>query len=411
MLARRYINPSGHWRLGLKVANSSQGIVCNKFIFVAGQVDLDERTKVRHPGDLAAQATGAMAYLGRVLAGAGADMGDLVKLTVFYLSDGSIDEDDLLRHLGGCLGPLSGPGPAVTAVPLPGLAYPGMLIEIEGIAMRHPNGQRLGRVAAWSPECQHHLPPPFSLALRCEELIFTSAITSRDARGAIAHSGDIAAQSRVMLGQLNQLLRLLGADLDDTVKTNVFNVDGGSKASWAEPALIRAGHYREPGPAATGITLPRLWPAGVMTKNDVIAMRGVDGSRLPRTHVWPDNHWDWTVHLPYRHGVRCGDLVFLGGQVPLAPDAAVLASGDMVAQTRIAMDYIGRILSELGMGFGHVVKVNSFYTGAVGEEILRPNVETRFSYFPAQGPTSTGVPVTSLAYEGMLTEIDIIAMA
>jgi enamine deaminase RidA (YjgF/YER057c/UK114 family) len=410
MLPRRYVNPSGHWRLGLKVANSSQGIVCNKFIFVAGQVDLDDRTKVRHPGDLAAQATGAMAYLAGVLAGAGADMGDLVKLTVFYLSDGSIDEDDLLRHLGGCLGPLSGPGPAVTAVPLPGLAYPGMLIEIEGIAMRHPNGQRLARVAAWSPECQH-LPPPFSPALRCDELIFTSAITTRDARGAVAHGGDIAAQSRVMLGHLSELLRLLGADLDDTVKTNVFNVDGGSKASWAEPALIRAGHYREPGPAATGITLPRLWPAGVMTKNDVIAMRGVDGSRLPRTHVWPDNHWDWTVHLPYRHGVRCGDLVFLGGQVPLAPDAAVLAPGDMVAQTRIAMDYIGRILSELGMGFGHVVKVNSFYTGAVGEEVLRPNVETRFSYFPAQGPTSTGVPVTSLAYEGMLTEIDIIAMA
>jgi enamine deaminase RidA (YjgF/YER057c/UK114 family) len=410
MLARQYINPSGHWRLGLKVANSSQGVVCNKFIFVAGQVDLDERTKVRHPGDLAAQATGAMAYLGRVLAGAGADMGDLVKLTVFYLSDGSIDEDDLLRHLGGCLGPLSGPGPAVTAVPLPGLAYPGMLIEIEGIAMRHPNGQRLARVAAWTPGCQH-LPPPFSPALRCDELIFTSAITTRDARGAIAHAGDIAAQSRVMLGHLNELLRLLGADLDDTVKTNVFNADGGTKASWAESALIRAGHYREPGPAATGITLPRLWPAGVMTKNDVIAMRGVDGSRLPRTHVWPDNHWDWTVHLPYRHGLRCGDLVFLGGQVPLAPDAAVLAPGDMVAQTRIAMDYIGRILNEFDMGFGHVVKLNSFYTGAVGEEVLRPNVETRFSYFPAQGPTSTGVPVTTLAYEGMLTEIDIIAMA
>jgi enamine deaminase RidA (YjgF/YER057c/UK114 family) len=410
MLPRRYISPPGHWRLGLKSTNNSQGIVCNKMIFVAGQVDLDEHTQVRHPGSLTAQVTGAMEYVGRVLAAAGADMADLVKLTIFYVSDGGVDEDDLLRHLAVCLGATAGPGPAVTAVPVPNLAYPGMLIEIEGIAMRDPNGQCLARASAWSPDCPS-LPPPFSQALRCEEMIFTSSVSARDGQGKVAHPGDIAAQSYVMLRRLNGLLGQLGADLDDVVKINLFNVDGGTKASWAEPALIRASHYREPGPVATGLSFPRLWPAGVMTKNDVIAMRGVDGSRLPRSHVWPDGHWDWTVHLPYRHGLRCGDLVFLGGQVPLAPDAAVLAPGDMVAQTRISMDYIGRILGELGLGFGHVVKVNSFYVGDVGEEVLRPNAETRFSYFPANGPTSTGVPVPNLAYEGMLTEIDIVAMA
>lgn len=409
MLPRRYINPSGHWRLRLASTNASQGIVCNRFVFVAGQVDLDERTRVRHPGDLRAQATGAMEYVAHVLAGAGADMADLVKLTVFYVSGGTVDEDDLLRHLAGCLGPHSGPGPAVTAVPLPVLAYPDMRIEIEGIAMRHPNGQRLPRAAAWSPEGPP-LPLPFSQALRCDEMIFTSAVSARDAQGTIEQPGDIAGQSRVMLGRLDRLLGQLGADLQDAVKTNLFNADGGTKASWAEPALIRAAHYREPGPAATGITVPRLWPAGLMTKNDIIAMRGPDGSRLPRTHVWPDNHWDWTVHLPYRHGLKCGDLVFLGGQVPLAPDATVLAPGDMVAQTRLSMDYIGRILAELGLGYGHVVKVNSFYAGDVGEDVLRPNAETRFSYFPATGPTSTGVPVPTLAYEGMLTEIDVVAM-
>jgi enamine deaminase RidA (YjgF/YER057c/UK114 family) len=410
MLPRRYINPPDHWRLGLKSTNNSQGILCNKMIFVAGQVDLDAQTKLRHPGSLAAQATGAMDYVARVLAGAGADLADLVKLTVFYVGDGSMDEDGLLRHLAGCMGPLPGPGPAIAAVPLQSLAYPGMLIEIEGIAMRHPNGPRLPRVAAWSPEC-HGLAHPFSHALRCEEMIFTSAITSRDAKGRIAHEGDLAQQCYVTLRRLTQLLGQLGADLDDVVKINLFNADGGTKASWEESALIRAAHYREPGPAATGITIPGLWPAGVMTKCDVIAMRAADASRLPRVHVWPDGHWDWTVHLPYRHGLRCGDLVFLGGQVPLGPDAAVLAPGDMVAQTRIAMDYIGRVLADLDLGFEHVVKVSSFYIGGTGEEVLRPNAETRFSYFPAQGPTSTGVPVPNLAYEGMLTEIDIVAMA
>jgi enamine deaminase RidA (YjgF/YER057c/UK114 family) len=410
MLPRRYISPSGHWRLGPSVTNNSQGIVCGDMIFIAGQVDLDERNQLQHFGDLEAQTDAAMKFVGRVIDDAGAETSDLVKLTIFYVSDRGVDEDDLLRHVAGCLGSIAGPGPAVTAIPLPGLAHPGMMIEIEGIAMRHPNGQRLPRASAWSPDCAF-LPSPFSQALRCGDMIFASAVSARDQHGRIADPGDIAAQSEIMLRRLNGLLGQLGADLDDVVKTNVFNVDGGTKASWEQSALIRARHYREPGPAATGLSFPRLWPEGVMTKNDVIAMRGADGRRLPRIHVWPDRHWDWTVHLPYRHGLRCGDLVFIGGQVPLDPKAKVLAPGDMVAQTRISMDYIGRVLGELCLGFGHVVKVNSFYAGDVGVEVLLPNLETRFSYFPAQGPTSTGVPVPNLAYERVLTEIDVVAIA
>ena len=94
----------------------------------------------------------------------------------------------------------------------------------------------------------------------------------------------------------------------------------------------------------------RLWPEGAMVLNDVIAMRGLDGARLPRRTAWPSGHWDWPVHLPYRHGLVCGDLAFLGGQVSLTPEAEVIAPGDMVAQTTHAMNYIGRVLGELGLG-------------------------------------------------------------
>ena len=107
-----------------------------------------------------------------------------------------------------------------------------------------------------------------------------------------------------------------------------------------------------------------------MLRNDVIAMRGSDGSRLPRSHVWPTGHWDWPVHLPYRHGVRCGDLVFLGGQVSLAPDGEVLQAGDMVAQTTTAMDFIGKVLGDFGLTFDNVIKVNAFYVGSAGPEEL-----------------------------------------
>lgn len=408
MLPRRAIRPEGHWGLG-PAASYSQGLSCGGFVFVSGQVDLDPAGAVRNAGDLTAQCANAAAYLGNVLAGAGADFGDLVKLTLFYVSDGDVHEGDLLDHLAACLGPLDGPGPAVMLIPLPVLALPGMAIEIEAIAMRDLNGPRLKRAAAWDPEAPR-LPPPFSQALRCGEMLFSSGLSALDANGRARAAGDLAAQSRLVLPRIDALFRQLGGDLRDAVKTNVFNVEPGTQQDWAEPALIRAANFREPGPAATGISLPRLWPEGVMVRNDVIAMRGADGGRLPRRHAWPTDHWDWPVHLPYRHGVACGDLVFLGGQVSLAPDAQVIDPGDMAAQTRRAMDNIGRVLAELGLGFENVVKLNTFYAGGAGLEALEENASVRAPYFAQRpGPTSTGVPVPYLAYQDMLIEIDLVA--
>ena len=96
----------------------------------------------------------------------------------------------------------------------------------------------------------------------------------------------------------------------------------------------------------------------------------------------------------------------------LAPDAGVIDPGDIVSQTHRAMDYIGKILAEFGLGFEHVVKLNTFYCGEPGKDELMKNCQARFSRFTEQpGPVSTGVPVPYLAYQDMLIEIDLIAMA
>ncbi len=409
MLPRSALSPNDHWWVGLDV-NNSHGVRCGPMIFIAGQVDLDAKAVQQNPGDLMAQLKRSMSHIARVLEEGGAQLCDLVKVTAYYVSDGSVDEHAVLEALAQCLGAQSCPGPVVTLVPIPALAFPGMEIEIEGIAMRGQNGERLARTAAFDPSCSS-LPPPFSQALRCGEMLFTSAITAEDADGVLSGAGSLTAQSSIVLPKIDGLLRQLGGDLQDAVKTNVFNVEPGTAEEWSAPALTRAAFYNEPGPAATGISVPVLWPKGVMLRNDVIAMRGLDGSRMTRRHVWPSGHWDWPVHLPYRHGIACGDLVFLGGQVALSPDGGVLEPGDMTAQTGIAMQNIGKVLAELGLGFDNVVKINAFYSGSAGTDQLKENAEIRFSNFPnAPGPASTGVPAPYLAYEDMVIEIDIIAM-
>ena len=141
MSARRPDNAN----LRIETTHSS-GVRVGEMVFVGGQVDIGARGRVLHPGDLPAQAEAAVDSVESVLEELGADIEDVVKLVVFYVSGGEVDEAALLARLRRRF--RSEPPPACTAVPLPALAYPGMMVEIECIAMRGSDGGRLPRRAA-----------------------------------------------------------------------------------------------------------------------------------------------------------------------------------------------------------------------------------------------------------------------
>ena len=223
-------------------------------------------------------------------------------------------------------------------------------------------------------------------------MLFTSGQSAEEENGAIPAAGNLVEQSYIVLDKLQRLLQGLGADLFDAVKANVFNVEPGQQEEWKAAALVRAAHYREPGPAATGLSLPRMQKDGSMLRYDVIAMRGEDGARLPRETAWPSGHWDWPVHLPYRHGLRVGDLVFLGGQVSLTSEGAVIDPGQMQKQTETAMINIEKVLAEFGLGLENIVKINAFYVGTRGEKDLHENASVRSRYYRGPGPATTGIP-------------------
>ena len=139
MLPRWAITPDGHWSVGLGI-NHNHCIRCGRMIFIGGQVDLDMDANQLNPGDLHAQAARSMVHVATLLAEAGAEMADLVKLTVFYVSDGSVDETDLLDRLADEMGDVQGPGPAITLVPLEALVFPGM--ENRDRRSRHARPER-----------------------------------------------------------------------------------------------------------------------------------------------------------------------------------------------------------------------------------------------------------------------------
>jgi len=383
-VSRSHSWPDEHWNWPIPVTHK-HGLRHGNLCFVGGQVDLSPEGVVRHHGDLDAQLPVVIGHLRRVLDGLGVTLAALVKIVVFYVNDGTVDEQTLLDRVAG---ELAACRPAVTTVPVPYLAYPGMLVEIEGVAA----SGRVDRVGDG----------PFPAAVRCGDLIWTSA---QDASGP-----DIVAQSERMMQRLDQVLGAFGADLSDVVKFDGYYVGEGTAEDWEVAARVRARYFPEPGPAATGLPLPRLDRLDRLIKMDVWAMRSPDGARLPRRHCWPEGHWDWPIHLPYKHGCACQGMIFVGGQVSLTPRGEVIDPGQLEAQTRTAMRNIERVLAGLGAGIDDVVKVNAFYVGDGSGDDLHANLAIRSACFTEPGPATTGVSLPTLAYRDMLIEIEVIAM-
>ena len=68
---------------------------------------------------------------------------------------------------------------------------------------------------------------------------------------------------------------------------------------------------------------------------------------MEKRHCWPEGHWNWPVKLVHKHGLRCGEMVWIGGQVDMTPDGRVLNAGDLALQTRCVMGHVARVLEGL----------------------------------------------------------------
>ncbi|SMC13698.1 hypothetical protein ROA7745_03555 [Roseovarius aestuarii] len=398
-MRKRHSWPEGHWNWPVRLTHQ-HGVRAGQMIFTGGQVDLDADGNVRNPGNIYQQCDAAMAYLADVLKDLDAGLEDLVRLVVYFVGDAET-ESCLLKQLADILDDRA--RPVVNLIALPELCYPQMMIEIEGVAMRTEDGRTVPRTCLHLPDMPF-LSPAFSHLVVAEDMIFTGDLSAIAPDGRVAAPGDVAAQTEFMMEQLSKALAAAGAGISDVVKLNVFYVGSGAAEDWEKPAKIRAGYFPDPGPAPTGMPVPRFPDPEVMTKIYVTAMRG------EKTYAWPDGHWDWTTPLPYKHGNRCGQMIHVGGQVSLDSEAQVIDPGDMVAQTRRAMDNVAKVLADLGAGLDDVVKVTTHYQGNASAEALHENLLIRSNSYTEPGPATTGIPMPALVYPDMVIEIEVTAM-
>src|SRR3546814_3622291 len=65
---------------------------------------------------------------------------------------------------------------------------------------------------------------------------------------------------------------------------------------------------------------------------------------------------------PYSQAVRCGDTVYMSGQIPIDPATGELVAGDIAAQARRAFDNLGAVCEAAGGSLDDVARVGLYLT-------------------------------------------------
>jgi enamine deaminase RidA (YjgF/YER057c/UK114 family) len=118
------------------------------------------------------------------------------------------------------------------------------------------------------------------------------------------------------------------------------------------------------------------------------------------------------MHRPtgYTHVVEvtAGRPVYRSGQVALARDGDLVGPGDIGAQTRQVFENLRTALESVGAGFEQVVQLNYHLLDATQLPAVR---EVRDRYVDtARPPASTAVEVRRLAVDGLLIEVEAVAI-
>jgi enamine deaminase RidA (YjgF/YER057c/UK114 family) len=128
----RRINPTT-WSLALGYDQGQLRSAPQAILTIAGQGPTDERGRLLHEGDVAAQLALAMANVEAVLDEAGMALADLASLRVHVtdIAAALAVHDTVVEHLSS-----HGATPPTTVVEVNRLAVPGMAVQIDGLAIR-----------------------------------------------------------------------------------------------------------------------------------------------------------------------------------------------------------------------------------------------------------------------------------
>ena len=340
------------WDVPLKQSHDLSGST-DSVVTVGGTGDFDSAGALRNPGKLLAQIPGAVANLEASLNDEVCGLRDVVRVKAFCTC---VDANEYWAALAALAKLLpADPAPAIIVHPVPLQPFDGQKIQLQGLAVpgwREAHDIRVVESRVPSPVASLFERTTLTEGLRAGEFIALAGQSALDENAQAPHKDGIE-QTHVMFERLGSVLTQLGASFQDSVKKEGYYF-GTTMEEWAAMAKVRASYFHEPGPVATVVPCHELWPKGLLTRVELLAMRATRSGfdkYIPRDDCWPDRVWDWPIPVPYRQGIRLRNTIWTGGHVPFEPgtnSGKGVHKGDLPAQTRLTMRYIDDILRGFG---------------------------------------------------------------
>lgn len=109
---------------------------------------------------------------------------------------------------------------------------------------------------------------------------------------------------------------------------------------------------------------------------------------------------------PYSHAVRCGQMLFVSGQIPLDANGRMCADQDIATQARLSLENVRSVLRGCGLDLQDVVKVTAFLCDI--SDFPKFN-EVYAGFFPNDPPARSVVAVKSLP-GGARVEVEVTAV-
>jgi enamine deaminase RidA (YjgF/YER057c/UK114 family) len=105
--------------------------------------------------------------------------------------------------------------------------------------------------------------------------------------------------------------------------------------------------------------------------------------------------------------IKEGKMLYISGTTATDDQGNIVGKGDIVAQTRVIFQKIGKILEAAGASFDDVVKTVDYITTT---QNYRGTADVRREFFKKEFPAATGIIVAGLLRPDALIEIDAVAV-
>lgn len=124
-----------------------------------------------------------------------------------------------------------------------------------------------------------------------------------------------------------------------------------------------------------------------------------------------DPKWPWNANYPLSQAVRCGDFVYLAGQVALTPDGQVVGR-ELGSQARQMFENTKTLLGMAGAQPSDIVKLTTYFVSNIDSAEERERYfAVRREYLGDRKPASTGLQIVALSEQHLLVEMDVVAYA